>query len=62
MRHLLMDPAFPDLVGGYSVSEVFVSRKMVVVSNDDDPETADELSDPFFTDLCKADIDANRLW
>ena len=63
MRHLLHDPHFPDIVGEIAISQVTETRtEICYCANDNRADTADELSDPLFAALCKAEIEATRLW
>jgi hypothetical protein len=60
MRHLLMDPAFPDIVGEWAERE---ARAETANDNEgDDDSDADALSDPLLALVAKAEIDATRLW
>ena len=56
MRHLLMDPAFPDLVG-----QLAQQRDEDRSANDNSRE-AEELSDPLLIALAQAEIAATRCW
>ena len=56
MRHLLMDPAFPDLVG-----QLADERKNERSANDNSRE-AEELSDPLLIAFARAEIEATRCW
>ena len=56
MRHLLMDPAFPDLVG-----QLADERKDDRCANDNG-EDLKELSDPLLIALARAEIAATRCW
>jgi hypothetical protein len=63
MKHLLMDPAFPDIVGEFAVNEFArTSSEFCVCANDNRAEPADELSDPLLTALARLEIAATRLW
>lgn len=57
MRHLLMDPAFPDLVG-----QLADERKDNRCANDNGAEREDELSDPLLVAFARAEIAATRCW
>ena len=61
MRHLLMDPAFPDIVGEWAEQEARVEAGKVASANDNHDE-ADELSDPLLALVARAEIEATRLW
>ena len=56
MRHLLMNPAFPDLVG-----QLADRREDDCCANDNSRE-AEELSDPLLIAFARAEIEATRCW
>ena len=56
MRHLLMDPAFPDLL-----RQLEDERKDERCANDNCRE-ADELSDPLLMAFARAEIAVTRCW
>ena len=56
MRHLLMDPAFPDLL-----RQLEDERKDDGHANDNSRE-AEELSDPLLIAFARAEIEATRCW
>jgi hypothetical protein len=63
MKHLLMDPAFPDIVGEYAVAELTESRTASsYCANDNGDDFDPELSDPLFVTMAQRDIAASRLW
>ena len=63
MKHLLMDPAFPDIVGEYAIRQVTETRtELTICANDNGDEVLSELSDPLFAALCAVDVAATRLW
>lgn len=59
-----MDPAFPDIVGGYSVEEVIETEVVTVeyCANDNLDMVESELSDPFFMLMARRELAASRLW
>ena len=57
MRHLLMDPAFPDLL-----RQLEDQRKGERVANDNGEELLNELSDPLLIAFARAEIAATRCW
>ena len=61
MRHLLMDPAFPDIVGEWAAQEAQHETSKVASANDNHGEVA-ELSDPLLALVARAEIEATRLW
>jgi hypothetical protein len=64
MKHLLMDPAFPDIVGEYAVAEIAAARAAIALcANDNGGEpAASELADPLFVLMARREIAATRLW
>jgi hypothetical protein len=56
MRHLLMDPAFPDLL-----RQLEDERKDERCANDNGMD-AEELSDPLLIAFARAEIAATRCW
>ncbi len=60
MRHLLMDPAFPDIVGEWA-QETQEEAQQSFSANDNHDETA-ALSDPLLSLIARAEIEATRLW
>ena len=57
MRHLLMDPAFPDIVGEWAA--LTGGRP----ANDNrEEEEADEFAEIFLLEIARRDIEANRAW
>lgn len=61
MRHLLMDPAFPDIVGEWAEEEARAMAKAADCANDNHEES-DALSDPLLALVARAEIEATRLW
>ena len=59
MKHMLMDPAFPDLVGQWAGKEPAEDRDC---ANDNRDDSADWLSDPLLAQLAKLEIAATRCW
>lgn len=63
MRHMLMDPAFPDLVAQAAVEETTeLEFTLACCANDDWPDPTDAFADPLLTALAKMDVAATRLW
>ena len=58
MKHLLMDPAFPDIVGAWAAEE----RDCANDNHGKDHEPNHDLSDPLLIILAKMEIAATRLW
>ena len=60
MKHLLMDPAFPDIVGEWAAAEA-----AALTGANDNGDAADErweLSDPLLAVAARMEIEATRLW
>lgn len=62
MKHSLMDPAFPDIVGEWAAEEAGVDAALSACANDNDTKESDALSDPLLALVAKAEIEATRLW
>ena len=62
MRHLLMDPAFPDIVGEWAKEETRRGRGACNWANDNDRADREALSDPLLELMARAEIDATRVW
>jgi hypothetical protein len=63
MKHLLMNPAFPDIVREYAVTQVTDTRTSFDhFANDNDGDLDPELSDPLFVMMAQREIAAMRLW
>ena len=63
MKHLLMDPAFPDIVGEYAMTQVTETRTLFsFCANDNGDDLDPELSDPLFVMMAQREIAASRLW
>jgi hypothetical protein len=58
---MLMDPAFPDIVGEWAEETARADAKPTSGANDNE-SNKDELSDPFLPLLLEAEIEANRIW
>ena len=61
MRHILSDPAFPDIVGEWAAEQVRKELRPPICANDNGGEP-DELSDPLMALVVRAEIEATRLW
>jgi hypothetical protein len=59
MQHLLMNPAFPDIVGDWAREEACKGADSAACANDND---GSELSDPLLSLIARAEIEATRLW
>jgi hypothetical protein len=60
MKHLLADPAFPDIVGQWAAGD---EAKPVAGANDNAAaDWEDELSDPFLDAVARMEVAATRLW
>lgn len=62
MRHLLMDPAFPDIVGEWAKQEASSQGEVRQCSNDNDEGFTDALSDPLLALIARAHVEATRIW
>ena len=60
MKHMLMDPAFPDIVGEWAKQEH--CRETCGCANDNDQAERDALSDPLLELVARAEIDTTRIW
>jgi hypothetical protein len=58
-RHLLMDPAFPDMIVEWAASEPRDAREC---ANDNVDELFSEVSDPLLLAFARLEIAATRLW
>ncbi len=61
MKHLLMDPHFPDIVGAWAIDQAQPGASDCANDNDDDDALA-EINDPLTCVFAKLDVSANRLW
>lgn len=62
MRHLLMDPAFPDIVGEWAIETIEDAAPPFDHANDNMGELAAELSEELLIRVAEAEIAATRLW
>jgi len=63
MKHLLMDPAFPDIVGEYAYAELAQTRTGLGFCANDNGDILDrEIADPLFEMMARQEIAASRLW
>ena len=60
-RHLLMDPAFPDIVGEWAEQEARAERDPGECANDNHTGQ-DEVSELMLALVARAEIEATRLW
>jgi hypothetical protein len=60
-RHLLMDPAFPDIVGEWAKHEARSEAKSAECANDNETEH-DDLSELMLALAARAEVEATRLW
>lgn len=60
MKHMLKDPAFPDVVEQWALEERTPERR--ASANDNRDDDGDWLGDPFLTRLAKLEIAATRCW
>ena len=62
MKHLLSDPAFPDIVGEWAAEEARKEATTRAPCATDNHHEADALSDPLLALVARAEIEATRLW
>jgi hypothetical protein len=62
MRHLLMDPSFPDIVGEWAKHEAQVEARRNDCANDNHDAERTGLSDPLLALVARAEVEATRLW
>jgi hypothetical protein len=62
MRHLLTDPAFPDIVGEWAAEEASRDLKVSSCANDNHGDDRRDPSDPLRALVARAEIEATRLW
>lgn len=60
-RPLLMDPAFPDIVGEWAEQEARAELKSGEGANDNQTEH-DDVSELMLALVARAEIEATRLW
>ena len=60
MKHLLMDPRFPDIVGEWARCEAL--GKCGPANDNRDKEEADIFAELFLLEIARRDIDATRAW
>ena len=61
MKHVLMDPAFPDIVGEWAKEENCRLLGSAHWANDNGADR-DALSDPLLEIIARAEIEATRVW
>lgn len=63
MKHMLMNPAFPDIVGEHAFAELSESRSTLGLCANDNGDLLDhEIADPLFVMMAQREIAATRLW
>ena len=60
-RHLLMDPAFPDIVGEWAEQEARAELKSGECANDNHTDR-DDVTELMLALAARAEIEATRLW
>ena len=58
MRHLLMDPAFPDIVAEWAAE----AGDGPANDNREADEEVDQFADIFLLEIARRDIEASRVW
>lgn len=59
MRHLLMNPAYPDIVGAWARCHALDECAPV---NDNLDDEDDDFVEVFLLEIAKREIDASRVW
>jgi hypothetical protein len=62
MRHLLMDPSFPDIVGEWAIETIEEAASPFDHANDNLQEALADLSEELLICIAEAEIAATRLW
>jgi hypothetical protein len=62
MRHLLMDPAFPDIVGEWATAAINEAARPFDHANDNLEEALSDLGEELLICLAEAEIAATRCW
>ena len=63
MKHMLMNPAFPDIVGEHAFAELNETRWTLSPCANDNGDLLDrEMADPLFEMMARQEIAAARLW
>jgi hypothetical protein len=62
MKHLLMDPHFPDIVGAWANEAAAGIAPDCANDNDDDDIDLAEVNDPLIALFARLDVSATRLW
>jgi hypothetical protein len=63
VKHLLMDPAFPNIVGAWAAHEAAAADLVLTGANDNGQELERwELSDPLLAVAARMEIEATRIW
>jgi len=63
MKHMLMNPAFPDIVGEHAFAELNETRSALGPYANDNGDMLDrDLADPLFEMMARREVAATRLW
>ena len=62
MKHLLMNPDFPDIVGAWAAEEAKKESRSHCCANANAGHDADEVSDPLLPLVARLEVAATRLW
>ena len=62
MRHLLMDPAFPDIVGEWAQRVCGLECGPANDNRSDEDEDGDDFAEAFLLEIARREIDATRAW
>ena len=60
MKHMLMHPAYPDIVGDWA--RAMAEEPEGHCANDNDGDYAGELSDPLLDIIARLEVERTRLW
>ena len=62
MRNLLMDPAFPDIVGDWAQRVCGLEAPPANDNRFDDEEADDAFAEAFLLEIARREIAATRVW
>ncbi len=60
MKHMLMHPAYPDIVGDWA--RAVAEEDRAYCANDNGGDYAGELSDPLLDIIARLEVERTRLW
>ena len=62
MRHLLMDPSFPDIVGEWAIETIEAAAAPFDHANDNLEEALAGICEELLVRMAEAEVAATRLW